>query len=287
MNSDANDGRPWLRQLLFGLTNWILFIAGAVNLAGGTWAAAHQQATLAATLLAAGLVLLFAATIDRFESFKGWGIEAKTRQLDQKIAEADDALRRLRELAQLSGAALIDLNCKVGRWDSVPSATAAHELAQKVRSILVTLGSDQEAIASALTPWARITCSDLGAALANPLFIAISDQIIQREARRSAIRQPISLDNTEYSRLTAEIRAGHAYKERVQGLRSFTLDEYPDRFMALFEEVPLIDESVIVLARDKAKKFEPAMSTLRNSFTILDPVAWCAEIEEHRRVRER
>ena len=78
---------PWQKSLLFGLTNWGLFAAWSVNLGVGTWSALHGGVALAATSLTAGLVLLFAATIDRFELLKGLGVEAKTRQLDQKIEQ--------------------------------------------------------------------------------------------------------------------------------------------------------------------------------------------------------
>ncbi|CAE6814036.1 hypothetical protein R69746_05750 [Paraburkholderia aspalathi] len=84
--------RSWLEQTLYWLTNWSLFAAGLFNLYVGTRSAFDIHVAGAATSLTAGLVLLFAATIDRFESLKGLGIEAKTRQLDQKISEADEAL---------------------------------------------------------------------------------------------------------------------------------------------------------------------------------------------------
>ena len=59
-------------------------------------------------------------TIDQFESLKGLGVEAKTRQLDQKSEQAADALKRLKELPELTGAPLVDLNSKMGRWGSAP-----------------------------------------------------------------------------------------------------------------------------------------------------------------------
>lgn len=86
---------PRHRLVLYEFTNWILFVAGIVNLGVGTWFAAQGDAAIAATSLTAGLVLLFAATIDRFESLKGLGIEAKTRKLNEKIEQADEALYRL------------------------------------------------------------------------------------------------------------------------------------------------------------------------------------------------
>src|SRR6266480_7887150 len=92
----------WPQRVLYGLTNWGLLIAGLVNLGVGTLSALRGNVGIAATSLTAGLVLLFAATIDRFELLKGLGIEARTRKLDERIERADEALRRLRELAELT-----------------------------------------------------------------------------------------------------------------------------------------------------------------------------------------
>jgi len=45
---------------------------------------------------------MFAGTISRFELLKGWGIEARTKKLDDKISEANDVLIKMRRLAELS-----------------------------------------------------------------------------------------------------------------------------------------------------------------------------------------
>lgn len=102
-----SDPTPEHHRILYGLANWTLFVAGVVNLVIGTWSAANSDAAIAATCLAAGLILLFAATIDRFESLKGLGIEAKTRKFDEKIVQADVTLRGVRKLTELSGSALL------------------------------------------------------------------------------------------------------------------------------------------------------------------------------------
>ncbi|MCA8242343.1 hypothetical protein [Burkholderia sp. AU32262] len=123
----------WPKRGLYTLTNVGLFVAGAANLYVGTLSAIETNVAGAATSRTAGLVLLFAATIDRFESLKGLGVEAKTRQLDEKINEADDARDRLRELTELTGAAIANIGIKMGRWDSVLPPQEAYQIAQGVR----------------------------------------------------------------------------------------------------------------------------------------------------------
>src|ERR1700722_5105259 len=103
-DSRRNQPKPRGTQFLYGATNWILFLTGAVNLLLGTIGAARADVSLAAISLTAGLILILAATIERFELLQGLGMKAQTRQLDEKLEQADDALAQLRGLAELTGA---------------------------------------------------------------------------------------------------------------------------------------------------------------------------------------
>lgn len=275
---------PWHRRLLYGLTNWGLFCAGAVNLAVGTWSALNGQVAIAATSLTAGLVLLFAGTIDRFESLKGLGVEAKTRQLDQKIEQADDALKKLKELAELTGASLVDLNSKMGRWDSAPSPREAYALAQKVRSIMSAIGSEPSAMREALKPWVRITCHDIATAIAAPLTTALSGKIQNLERERSAIPLPMDASDPVLLRTTAAICEANTYLEqRLRKVHQFEVDDYPDRFLRLFENVPLVEPESVAPIQAKARQFAPVMLELRQQLYLTNPEPWFIELEEHRK----
>jgi hypothetical protein len=257
-----------------------------INLGVGTLSAVRGQATIAATSLTAGLALLFAATIDRFESLKGLGVEAKTRRLDEKIEQADQAIRGLRELTEVAGAALIDHNSKMGRWDSAPGPRESYALAQKVRSIMNSLGSEQPAIAAALRPWASILCHDLAVALAKPLHKAMTDKIQQLNRERASIASPIDVTNPQFIRLNAEIESGSALSSRLQKIYQIDLEDYPDRFVGLFDNVPLLDETEVRPIRERALQFSSDMKTLRQSWTLPNPEAWFAVIEESRAERK-
>jgi hypothetical protein len=272
----------WHKRLLYGLTNWGLFSAGAVNLAVGTWSALNGQVAIAATCLTAGLVLLFAATIDRFESLKGWGVEAKTRQLDQKIEQADEALRRLKEVADLTGAALVDLSSKMGRIGSAPSPREAYALAQKVRHIMTSLGSETSSIRQTLEPWVRIFCHDLATAIASPLNTALSNKTTELDRERAGIRQPMAPNDANLARTTAAIREINTYLEqRLRKVYQFRVDDYPERFLQLFEDVPFVSEEVLAPILAKARQFAPAMLDLRQNLQLANPEPWSLEIDEH------
>jgi hypothetical protein len=274
---------PLSRRILYGLANWALCAAGLANLAVGTWAAFNESAAVAATSLTAGLVLLFAATIDRFESLKGLGIEAKTKQLDQKIVQADDALRRLREMTELTGTALIDLNSKMGRWDSAPGPRESIALANRVREVMKGLGSEESAIAAALRPWAKTLCYDMARLQTDDLQKLLQSRTQALEVERQRIRQPIQPDDPDFSRLSAQLRAIAEFRDsRLRNLHRIELEDYPDKFMEIFSDVPQVDTSEIEPLRRTAARFAPGMLSLRQNRTLADAEQWIEALQRAR-----
>jgi hypothetical protein len=252
----------------------------------GTWSAAHQNAPIATTCLTAGLILLFAATIDRFESLKGWGIEAKTRQLDQKIEEANQMLDRLKELAEITGAALMDLNSKMGRWDTAPTPTESYALADKVRSILTALDFGPDKTAETMRPWVRMMCFDLTLAITTPLRRAIKNEISRLNRQRSELRQPLDPNDPEFLRLNGLINSANTFiAERLSKVHKWEIEDFPDRLTEAFVDVPLLDAGTVTSLRSQAIRFVPAMRTLRENYTITDIAAWSEVVKTAREDR--
>jgi len=280
MANPTNTATSLYLNLLHWITNWSLLVAGVVNLCIGTWSAAHGSATIAATSLTAGLVLLFSATIDRFESLKGLGIEAKTRKLDEKIEQADEALHRLRQLAELTSTALIDLNSKMGRWDSAPSPREALALAERVRSTLQALGSEPTVIATALQSWALTLCRDLVRALTAPLAKLITDKIGELQILRHTSPTKSDPNDPEIQRLTREIELGNAYMAGPLGkIYQFDLDNYPQCFLDLFENVPYLTQAELLPFREKAARFATDIVALKQSKPLPNAETWMHELE--------
>lgn len=109
------------RSFQVALVDGALTIFGVVLLGFGLWAVWRENLGLAGTALGGGLILVFGATIHRFESLKGLGMEAKTRKLDETIDKAEVALSKLKELTELVGANLIKLSSSIGRFSGAPS----------------------------------------------------------------------------------------------------------------------------------------------------------------------
>lgn len=271
MTKEIKSGsRSWPERTLYWLTNWGLFGAGAANLYVGTRSAIDTHVASAATSLTAGLVLLFAATIDRFESLKGLGIEAKTRQLDQKISEADEALGRLRELTELTGTAILDIGSKMGRWDSALTPREAYDLAQKVKSIMEALGSDQSVLRFALRTWVRMTCLDLATAITVPLRIAVAHEL--NELRKGGIQNnPARTDELQ------------TFLERLNQLGSYEIEDYPDRFKRLLDNSPAVAGDITDVVKNEAAQYAAEMSKLREDLCFADPEACLDRIEKGRK----
>jgi hypothetical protein len=270
----------WYKRLLYSLTDRGLFSAGVVNLAVGSWSALKGEVAIAATSLTAGLVLLFAATIDRFESLKGWGIEAKTRQLDQKIAQADEALRKLKEVTELMAPAIISQHSGMGRFGTAPGHREIYTLAQNLRDMMASLGSETSSIRQALEPWVHIFCFDLATALLLPLHTALAEKKKEFE-RNLAVMHP---SDANLARTTAAIQEINTYiEQRLRDIYPFRVDDYPDRFLQLFEDAPLLSEEVLVPIQAKARQFAPAMLELRQNLQLVNPESWFVEIDEYRK----
>jgi hypothetical protein len=139
-----------LREVQIFLVDMALLITGLLCLSAGAFYVLDRELSLAVTALSAGVILLFASTIDRFESFKGWGIEAKTRKLDATLDRAELALTELKELAEMSGAALVFLNSSAGRLGA-PTVDASYQLSRRVKGSLTRLNSSPEVVRDALS----------------------------------------------------------------------------------------------------------------------------------------
>ena len=91
-------------------------------------------------------------------------------------------------------------------------------------------------------------------------------------------------NDPEFVQITASLQACSTYSlERLNKIHEFALDDYPDRFLALFDSVPFVDPTQVASVRDAALSFVPAMNELRERFQLSNPEPWLAAAEAHRR----
>jgi hypothetical protein len=158
--SEKSGGWPRLRAVGLFAVNAGLLLAGLFNLGLGCFKAFAGDQSMAISSLTAGLLLLLASTIDRFELLKGFGIEAKTRALDKALSEAGVTLDQLRHLAEITSRSIISLTSTAGRWDSAPTIRSMTATVDDVRATLQKLNADPAKIREILQPWVRTMLSD-------------------------------------------------------------------------------------------------------------------------------
>lgn len=273
-----------MQKFLYGSANIALFIAGIANLGIGTLSAWNAEATMAVASLTAGLVLIFAATVDRFESIKGLGVEAKTKKLDEKIEQADEALEKLKELTELTCGTLIELSSCSGRWSGPPTARTAIELAAKTRSIMSSLGSDPAVIKAALRPWAEVMCKDRVQPIRREL-----NNLMDREkkALRDQLQQfstPINAGDPAYQELTQKIQKYGSFVDSVhQQFNKLTLDDFPEKYLEILDAACAeirVDTDAAKACRDKAARLAPDLRKLRVSHELNNAEEWIAALDD-------
>jgi hypothetical protein len=192
-------------------------------------------------------------------------------------------LDRLKELAEITGGALMDLNSKMGRWDSAPTPAESYDLASRVRSLLKALDSTADRTSGVMRPWVRMMCFDLTLAIIAPLRRAMEKEISGLNRQRSELRQPLDPNDREFLRLNGLINSANTFiAERMSNVHTWALEDFPDRLMEAFVDAPLLDAGTVASLRSQAIRFAPAMRSLRETYTISDVAAWSEVIEKAR-----
>lgn len=145
---------PWEKVFSVG-TNVLLAIAGAACLLKGVLSLWNNDEAAATALgLTAGLVLLLASSIERFEVLKGLGMEARIRELKQTVSDANATLVQLRELAtSLCHASISDL--MASNFMGSMSLKRKVELHDDLIGTLKKLGADSAQVAQADQNWRK------------------------------------------------------------------------------------------------------------------------------------
>lgn len=280
--SNKNQEPSFCQRFLYGATNLFLFIAGSANLLAGTMAAFNSTPAIAATSLTAAVVLLFAATIDRFESLKGLGVEAKTRQLDQKINQANEAMEKLREMTELTGANLVGLKCGVGRFDTAPGPKDLIEFADKIRAMMKSLGSSEKIINEALAPWAFTMCFDMAYLKLRPL----QDELLNRDKKIRAQLQTtaVQLNQATSSQLSQQLTDIGHFNNKVSNLHLLKIHDFPEKFMAYFENVPVLTTAEVQPFKESAEDITLDMTSLKTNRVLIDREKWIDLISKYRSI---
>jgi len=193
------------------------FLLGAMGLACigiAIYFSANDRLQTASLLFTAGLLLCAFSSLSRFESIKGLGVEAKLVALNDKVSEADQLLKHMREMAGLMADTSFQMIGKLGRWDAEIPKQEMLRTVEGLNKLLIALGEAGPEIERRLGPWHAHNVRELAQPIAGALqkFVQFQNQLLTDQTRQpaSALLTPAEVSdkferNAEFLRKTIDI----------------------------------------------------------------------------------
>ena len=220
------------------------------------------------------MVLYFAATIERFESLKGLGLEAKLIKLDLKIDEATILLNQIKMVGEITGKASLSMYAQAGRIAGPPAHTEMYDLLRKVHDSLSSMGSSQETIQSAMDPCIRVMQLDFCRAITKLATERIRKQMTALDekrrgcdAERSAL---ISLEIEHLEDVRTKILRGHGIED----------SSFPAELAKLLRDPAIIGLVEAQEAAAELDRFTPMIQRFRSKGILTDPDEWFSRAKE-------
>lgn len=273
---------PWLHVA----ANWVYFGFGVVSLGFALVEVYLANSALAGICFTAGILLILASTIDRFETIKGLGLEAKTKQLDQRIQQADEVLDKLRRMYEVAGPALIQIADRVGTRNGRLDSTTLVGLVRDVQLLMAEMGTPGESIRDAIEPLATTLCIQISIKCIADLHleVAAEGQRIVHEIRRLEGLEGHEENQALIDRLKAKRDEIFQFMNQSIYYQDRNLDEFPAIFEQMFEHIPVsIDPAhsmSIRRMREQATRISEDMTAFNRGGVMKAPDLWASELLE-------
>lgn len=263
------------RQRIYNVVAGLLLIAGCICLFLGVLAAIDWRVTPALSLMGAALVLFFAATIERFETLKGLGMEAKLTTLDIKISEASRLLAQIKMVAEITGKASLSMYARTGRISGPPPHEEMYDLIQRVNESLVSIGSTPATIKDAIDPCTLIMQHDLSRAITKSIVKDLSEK---QHAIRNSLTEIQHPD--EVSARMAEVERLEEIRLQLVHSKGFDRPSFPENLVTVLRSELLSDLSSAAQAANEFEEFAGQMATLRQTGRLTNSEKWFARARE-------
>jgi hypothetical protein len=279
-------GRNATGHFQASLAKWVAAIAtmaavlvGLLVLCRALYDVFAGEMTEALAYLTAGIVLLLVASIDRFEYLKTGGFEAKTRQVDAKIREADATLEALRRLAELSCRSIIatsveNVRFELRRGDEVRIASG-YETASSVRRLLRELEISETDIRKILKPWAELAAAQALCCVARNV-----SELLSKEQELATNRMEVANRNGDKAEIERQRQLSMVMRNKAIALNRWSRFDpvAPDeaaRQLQVIREVAADTEDGIKSAVDrKIDGWAARLNHLAEAYDLDDVEAW-------------
>jgi hypothetical protein len=211
----------------------ILTIAALALLGAGVWLSFLDKAAGATATYAAALLLLGFVFVDRLKSLSGLGM--KLEMVDQKIAEANNALDRIRGLAASIATPIQVMIARLGTWSGTMSRKERYEFARLLEDELQLIEVPDKYLERGRLALAQRDVLDM----AHPVLQSYHEQLSQYQ--QSLREDSVTLDpsSEEKRRLIAE------HMNNRPSFKSYeTVPRYVAAVHAFISKTDLLPDSV-------------------------------------------
>ena len=247
-----------------------IFAVGGIG--DGFYLLWHNQTANASLAFTVGILLLLLSQFERFESVKGFGIEAKVRKLDSKIREADQINAALKSLTATLAQLAFETMSRIGRLRGPIERKESLQIEESLLRQMRDANIADIDIARAVLPVRMVVAFDI----LRPAFNEVEERLKTWESavqrRFSALSQPIKMSDPEYIGAQAELDKVRKMREQLQATRALG-------------HGPKQSEEVRQLAKDmQANPETAAFIPTQGFYEALDDHAHYAKTGKHRNV---
>lgn len=184
-----------------------IFIFGLILLICGTVLSFRNQPGSVAVTYGAAVLCLILSSLQEFEWFKGFGIEAK---VDKKIKEADDAIKKLKEIAIPFSELLLTQTARSGRLGTMIKRRERYRLVKDIEKPLLGLGVTKQELEKIKKDWYSFDLFDLCNPIWDNLKVSLDAKLAEKRANFSTI------NIADAHKLHEEMKQLEAYKENLK-----------------------------------------------------------------------
>ncbi len=191
-----------------------ILIASLALMASGIVLSYLDKVGGATVTYAASIFCLIFVYLSQFKRFKGFGVEAEL--LEKKIEEADETLKRLREITVPIAHMLFSMVARMGLWDSMIPRQQRFEIMEKIENELRSNGVDPAQLEDAKADWHHFNIIDLARPVINGTLKHIDEIVKIKREKVNSFRGPITTEmKPEHDIAIGELRKAHSKKQEL------------------------------------------------------------------------
>lgn len=199
----------------------VLWCVAVVCLLAAIGMAVADRTAASGILFSAGILLCLVSNLSRFEFIKGLGVEAKTRELDQKINEAESLLEHIRSVSALMAKMSFHAMARIGRWDSVLPKDEVLSISEELVRQMRAVGLKEDVIENCKNPLHELNLRELIRPIAGTILNHMNRQNQEIDTKLRAIPQPVIPESMgRHTALRSELDRNAQYATHIRDLQA-------------------------------------------------------------------